>query len=82
MKLVLLKNAQKELDRIEDLVAFKISQKILQLADNPYSLDSKKLEGGMGYRIRIGNYRVIYTIDKSRKTVCVIKVAHRREVYR
>lgn len=82
MKLLLLRNAEKELDRIEDKIALKISHKLFQLLDDPYGLDSKKLEGGKGYRIRIGDYRVIYIIDKVKNQILIIKIAHRRDVYR
>lgn len=82
MNLILLKNAQKELDDIPDEIALRISQKIFGLTDNPYCLGSQKLEGGKGYRIRIGNYRVVYTIDKDSKTVIITKIGHRKEIYR
>lgn len=82
MKLILLKNAEKELDRIEDKTALKISNKLFLLQNNPHGLDSKKLEGGKGYRIRIGKYRVIYLIDKAKNQILIIKVAHRKDVYR
>lgn len=82
MKLILLHSAQKELDRLPDNIAFRISRKIFDLANNPYAQGSQKLGGGKGYRIRIGNYRVIYAMDKKIKTVIIVKIGHRREVYR
>ena len=82
MKLILLKSAQKELDNSEDGIALRISSKILTLKDTPYGQDSKKLAGGKGYRIRVGNYRVIYLVDKENKTIYIVKISHRREVYR
>lgn len=82
MKLVLLRSAQKELDNLPDNIAFLISRKILNLANNPYGQGSQKLKGKEGYRIGIGDHRVVYTIDKKRKTVFIIKIGHRREIYR
>lgn len=82
MRLLLTSRAQKELDKIGDKFALRISQKIYQLQTNPYGLGSQKLEGGKGYRIRIGDYRVIYTIEKDNQTIFIIKIAHRREVYK
>lgn len=82
MKLILLRSAQKELDRLPDNIAFHISRKIFGLANNPYTQGSQKLGGGKGYRIRIGNYRVVYTINKKSKTIIIVKIGHRREIYR
>lgn len=82
MKLILLKSAQKELDHLDDRIALSISNKILTLKDNPFGGNSKKLAGGKGYRIRIGNYRVVYTIDKEKQIILIIKIGHRKEIYR
>ena len=82
MKLRLSSKAQKELDRLEDRIALRISQKIYQLSNEPYGQNSQKLGGGKGYRIRIGDYRVVYTIDKTAKEITVIRIRHRRDVYR
>ena len=82
MKLRITSKAQKELDRLEDKIALRISQKIYQLESDPYGQNSQKLGGGKGYRIRIGDYRVIYTVDKTAKTITVIRIRHRRDVYR
>ncbi|MEK7605588.1 MAG: type II toxin-antitoxin system RelE/ParE family toxin [Patescibacteria group bacterium] len=82
MKLILPRSAQKELDSLEDNVVLRISQKLAKLAQDPYGSDSHKLTGNNNYRIRIGVYRVVYSIDKTSQTITIIKIAHRREVYR
>lgn len=82
MKLLLSRSAQKDFDKLPDDITLRISKKLYDLAINPYMYGSEKLSGNKGYRIRIGDYRVIYTIEKTAKTVIVIKVKHRREVYR
>lgn len=82
MKINIIKSAQKELDKIPDEIALRISNKIFEVGDNPYMHGSEKLEGGKGYRVRIGYYRVIYTIDKENKIVSVTKVRNRKEAYR
>lgn len=82
MKLQLTPQAQKELDKIDDTIALRISHKMYQLENNPYGLGSQKLEGGKGYRIRIGDHRVVYTINKENQTIIIVKIGHRREVYR
>ena len=75
-------SAQKELDALDDTLFTRIDRKILALADNPRPVGCKKLQGYKDqWRIRIGDYRVIYVIDNATKTVTVTHVAHRREVY-
>jgi mRNA interferase RelE/StbE len=75
-------SAQKELDALDDALFTRIDRKILALADNPRPAGCKKLKGYQDqWRVRIGDYRVVYTIDTTTKTVTVTHVAHRREVY-
>jgi mRNA interferase RelE/StbE len=76
------RSAQKELDSLDDALFTRIDRKILPLAENPRPAGCKKLKGYKDlWRIRIGDYRVIYGIDDATRTVSVTHVAHRREVY-
>jgi mRNA interferase RelE/StbE len=60
-----------------------IMNKVLKLSDQPRPQQSKKLKGTKDeYRLRVGDYRVFYTIDDTRKIIIVFHVAHRREAYR
>jgi mRNA interferase RelE/StbE len=60
----------------------RIAGRIEKLAANPRPGGCKKLKGGVNeWRIRIGDYRVIYTIEDTTKTVDVTRIAHRKEVY-
>ncbi len=81
MKIVFRRSAEKELLTLEKPLAQRIFQKISHLSDNPFGLGNQKLAGGKGYRIRIGNYRVVYVVDKPSKTVLITKIGHRKEVY-
>ena len=75
-------SAQKELDALGDTLFTRIDRKILALADNPRPAGCKKLRGYKDqWRIRIGDYRVVYTIDNTSRIVTVTHVAHRRHVY-
>jgi mRNA interferase RelE/StbE len=70
---------------IEQPVALHILTRLARLGDDPYREDSdvKKLAGQEGlYRLRVGNYRVAYQIDNGRLVILVVKIAHRRDVYR
>ena len=75
-------SAQKDLDALDDPVFARVDRKILALAPDPRPAGSKKLKGYKDHwRIRIGDYRVIYIIDDDSKTVTVTRIAHRRDVY-
>ena len=58
-----------------------ISKKLIQLEENPYQ-DAKKLKGMEFWRIRVGDYRIIYTIDKGVLLVLVIRIGLRKDIYR
>ena len=55
---------------------------IVSLGENPHPSGCRKLAGRNGWRIRVGQYRVIYEIDDAARAVTVLDVGHRREVYR
>jgi len=59
-----------------------VKRKILSLPGDPRPPGCRKLKGHEGWRIRIGDYRVIYEIDDSQKTITVLVIGHRREIYR
>lgn len=82
MKIVFTKSSEKELLSLEKTLREKIFIKIGFLAETPFPPGFQKLEGGKGYRIRIGDYRVVYNILKDRLVILILKVAHRREAYR
>lgn len=82
MKIFFVKSAENELLNLDKKLAKRILDKINLLASNPYGQNSQKLGGDKGYRIRMGDYRVVYTVDKTAKKVTVIKIRHRRDVYR
>ena len=60
----------------------RIIRRIGQLADNPRPPGSKKLSGHDRYRIRQGVYRIVYAVDDIEIVVVVVKVGHRKDVYR
>jgi mRNA interferase RelE/StbE len=81
-KVFIKKSAEKELRRIPAKVLSKLFEKIKALGANPRPQGAEKMEGGERYRIRQGDWRFIYSIHDSDKTVVVVKVGNRREVYR
>ena len=81
-QIILPKSVQRELDRLPDEIAKRILARLAGLETNPRPADVKKLKGRDAWRIRIGDYRVIYEIDDRVLQILVITVGHRREVYR
>ena len=75
-------SVRKDLESIPKSDLQRIMERIASLADNPRPPGSEKLSGQEKYRVRQGNYRIIYSIEDSRLIVMVVKVGHRREVYR
>jgi mRNA interferase RelE/StbE len=81
-QIILPKSVQKELDRLPDEIANRILAKLAALENKPRSLDAKKLKGREAWRLRVGDYRVIYEINDPALQIIVITVGHRREIYR
>lgn len=76
------KSVTKDLFPIPKRDVRKIVEAINGLADNPRPPQSLKLSGEEKYRLRCGSYRVLYEIHDNILIVCVVKVGHRKEVYR
>jgi mRNA interferase RelE/StbE len=76
------KSAAKELEAVPKKDREKLVAKIRSLAIDPRPVGSQKLAGDEKYRIRQGVYRVLYEVDDTIVVVTVVRVAHRRQVYR
>lgn len=82
-KILFKKSVEKELQGIDRSQITKIFGAIEKLALAPFPPNSRQLVGGdKTFRLRIGNYRVIYFINETTSTIEVQRIAHRREVYR
>ena len=76
-------SAQRELRKLDKKPILRILEKVQSLAENPYPSGSKKLKGSEHtYRIRVGEYRVVYTVRTKVLTIEIIRVGHRKEIYR
>jgi mRNA interferase RelE/StbE len=75
------KQALKELEKINEPYYSSIKQAIINLTENPRPQGCKKLRGRDGYRIRVGNYRVIYDIFDAKLIVDIITLGHRKDIY-
>ena len=80
-QIVIDRHAQKQLGKISAPYFKRIVKAINELASNPRPSGYKKLTARPGYRIRIGDYRVIYKIEDKILIVFIIEIGHRKEVY-
>jgi len=78
----ILRRAQKELERLPFDAYERVRDTIRALGSEPRPPGCRKLTGREGWRIRAGNYRVIYEIDDEGRNVIIQHVGHRRDVYR
>ena len=78
---LILPSAQKQLDKLPGNIATRIEDKMMELGGDPRPQGCKKLKGRNAYRIRIGDYRVVYDIVDYQLIVTVINVSHRKDVY-
>jgi len=81
-RVALASSAEKELRALPAKVVARMMPRLEHLASTPRPVGCKKLKGGdKEWRIRVGDYRIVYVIDDSARTVDVTRIAHRREVY-
>jgi mRNA interferase RelE/StbE len=76
------KSAAKEIERLPSVVLKRIIEKIESLATNPRPQGCKKLSGEEKYRVRVGQYRILYEIMDDMLVIYVVKVSHRKDVYK
>lgn len=79
---VILRRAQKEMASLPSDTFDRIRQALRRLSNVPRPAGCVKLIGREGWRIRVGNYQVLYEIDDTRRCVTIFHVGHRRDVYR
>ena len=77
-----MKRVEKDLDKLPDVLAKMITNHILRLSDNPFPPNSKKLHALNCYRLRVGSFRILYSVDSAKKETTVLRVADRKMIYR
>lgn len=78
---ILSRTARKQLDKLPDDAADGIMDALETLAENPRPPGCRKLRGRPGYRVRIGDYRVLYDVEDEKLLVLVFAIGHRRDIY-
>lgn len=76
------RSAVKELEALSLKDRRRVARRIQRLADQPRPPECEKLSGQEKYRLRQGDYRILYAVDDPESTVTVVKIGHRRDVYR
>src|SRR5262245_19747628 len=76
------RSAEKEIERLPTPVRRLVVRRIEALSSDPRPHGSQKLTGEDKYRVRQGDYRIVYTVEDATVTVLVVRVAHRSDVYR
>ena len=74
--------AARQLRKLPESIRDRLAPHLSALADSPRPAGAKKLKGEEGYRIRVGDYRILYEIQDNASRVLIVQVGHRREVYR
>jgi mRNA interferase RelE/StbE len=80
--LLILRSAQKELADLPKNIYKKVKQTILKLSKDARPSGCKKLKGREGWRIRVGEYRVIYEINDKDKSITILHIGHRKDIYK
>ena len=72
-------HALTQLEKLESILVQRIIKKVEELSDDPFSKDIKRLKGSNDFRLRVGDYRIIFSIEKD--LITILKVGHRKSVY-
>ena len=81
--LLIKRSAERDLRRLPRALFERVNHRILSLRDDPRPHGVRRLAGVLqGWRIRVGDHRVLYQIDDETQTVTIVRIRHRREAYR
>lgn len=74
--------AEKQLDRLDPNLRDRITRRLDDVAENIQDPGIRKLQGGQGFRLRVGDYRVVFQIDWGNQKIVVTRIGDRKDVYR
>jgi len=78
-KIIWDEKAYEGLNKLENSISRRITKKVYELSENPFSKDIKRLKGRNDFRLRVGDYRVIFSIEEN--NIQILKVGHRKNIY-
>ena len=67
------------LNKLEPSISRRILKKVDELSENPFSKDIKRLKGSCDFRLRVGDYRVVFAIEQN--VIQILKIGHRKHIY-
>lgn len=73
--------AIQQLDKLQPVLCRRIFKKIDELRQDPFSKDIKRLKGEKAFRLRIGDYRVIFDINIKNRVIIILRLGHRKNIY-
>lgn len=76
------KKVEKQIAKLPTGIIGQIIKELKQLEENPFPQNSKKLKERNGYRVRLGDYRIIYEINLETNKIMVLRAAHRKDIYK
>ncbi len=82
MEIRISEKAAKELDRIPEPIFSKIKEKIESLSGNPQPTSAKRLTTWPGFKIRVGDCRILYEINRKHNRIIIYRIRRRKDVYR
>ena len=71
-----------QLQKLDFILSKRIYKKVGELIINPFLKDIKKLKGEDAFRLRIGDYRVIFDMDRKNRTITILRLGHRKNIYK
>jgi mRNA interferase RelE/StbE len=81
-RIIVPKTVQKQINKLPNTIQARVIESLLSLKETPRPSNSLKMKNSQGYRLRVGDYRVLYDIDDKTQTMTLRRVAHRRDIYR
>lgn len=82
MTIFLSTKADRQLKKLPQQMHDLLLERIKELGNAPFPTSSKKLAGRAGWRLRLGDFRILYTVDRDKKELTILSVAHRKKAYR
>lgn len=83
VKVFLSESALRDLKKLPRVISKRIFRKLEEFQENPFSSKNlKKLAGQPYYRIRVGDYRIIFELGKKEGEIYVLKISHRKNIYK
>ncbi|MDP2628908.1 MAG: type II toxin-antitoxin system RelE/ParE family toxin [Nanoarchaeota archaeon] len=79
-KIVWDKKTKEAIQKFPFVISSRIYKKINELVEEPFS-KIRRLKGINAFKLRVGDYRVILSIDVQNKIICVLKIGHRKNIY-